>query len=271
MRRHLPAQLALIAASLLPFAAAAEEQEWVLRIKKEAQQLAISVGGSTIYGSGANRIKGSGQAVDKLRAIGGSFSRVRLDGPVDVQLQPVSSGEPTLRVQADDNIEPFVTSKLDGDTLVIGVQEGSSFSTRNPLRVKLDFKQLQALQVRGSGDATLDRLKADRFELELSGSGDVRIGLLEVRELQARLSGSGDLSVSGRAEQQDWELSGSGDASAASLSGQRSKARLSGSGDLRLGVSQELDAQLSGSGDLAYSGRPQLKSRVSGSGELIAR
>lgn len=270
MRRHLPALLALIAASLLPFAAAAEEQEWVLRIKKEAQQLAISVGGNTIYGSGANRIKGSGQAVDKVRAITGPFSRVRLDGPVDVQLQP-ANGEPSLRVQADDNIETLVTSKLDGDTLVIAVQEGASFSTRNPLRVKLDFKQLQALQVRGSGDALLDRLKADRFELELSGSGDVRIGLLEVRELQARLSGSGDLSVSGRAEQQDWELSGSGDVSAASLSGQRSKARLSGSGDLRLGVSQELDAQLSGSGDLAYSGRPQLKSRVSGSGELIAR
>lgn len=267
MRRPL---LALIAASLLPLTAAAEEQEWVLRIKKEAQQLAISVGGSTIYGSGAQRIKGSGQLVDKARAIGGPFSRVRLDGPVDVQLQP-ASGDAALRVQADDNIEPLVTTKLDGETLVIGVQDNASFSTRNPLRVKLDFKQLQSLQVRGSGDAQLDRLKGERLDLDLSGSGDVRIGLLEVRELQARLSGSGDLSVAGKAEQQDWDLSGSGDVSAASLSGQRAKARLSGSGDLRLGVNQELDAKLSGSGDLAYSGRPQIKSQISGSGELIAR
>lgn len=257
-------------AALIPLAAVAEEREWVLRVKKEAQQLAISVSGNTIVGSGANRIKGSGQAVDKVRAIGGNFSRVRLDGPVDVQLQP-AQGEPSLRVQADDNIEPMISTRLEGDTLVVGLQEGASFSTRNPLRVKLDFKQLQALQLRGSGDATLDRLQGERFEIELSGSGDARIGLLEVRELRARLSGSGDLSVAGKAEQQDWELSGSGDASAASLSGQRVRARLSGSGDLRLGVSQELDAQLSGSGDLAYSGRPQIKSRVSGSGELISR
>ncbi len=267
MRRAL---IALLAATLLPLGAAAEEREWVLRIKKEAQQVAITLGGTSHYGSGGKRIQGSGQTVDKQRSLSGAFSRVRLDGPVDVQLQP-ASGEASVRVQADDNIEPFVSTRLEGDTLVIGLEEGRGFSTRNPLRVRIDYKQLQALQLRGSGDATLDRLKSDRFELELSGSGDARIGLIEVRELQARLSGSGDLAVAGRAEQQDWELSGSGDVSAASLAGQRARARLTGSGDLRLGVVQELDAQISGSGDLGYAGRPQIRSRVSGSGELRAR
>lgn len=263
--RRLPALLLI---ALLSTPALAEEQEWVLRLKKEAQQLGISVSSSTSYGNSANRIKGSGVMVDKARPVA-AFSRVRLDGPVDAQLAPASDN--SLHVQADDNLEPLVETRVDGDTLVIGIKSGSSFSTRQPLRVRIGFKQLDSLQLRGSGDALLDRLKADRLQVEISGSGDLRAGLLELRELQARLSGSGDVRVAGRVEQQDWELSGSGDVDAESLSGQRVRARLSGSGDLSLGVSQELDVSLSGSGELRYAGRPQLKSRVSGSGELIQR
>jgi hypothetical protein len=260
--------LTVLLASLAVLPVHAEEQEWVLRIKKEAQQLSVSLGGNTIYGSGASRIKGSGVMVDKARNVA-AFSRVRLDGPVDVRLVPADKDG--VRVQADDNIEPLVTTAVDGDTLVIGVKEGASFSTRQALRVAVDFRQLQGLQVKGSGDAQLDRVKADRFELQLSGSGDVHVGLLETRELVATLSGSGDLRIAGKADAQEWALSGSGDASAAALSGQRARVRLSGSGDLSLGVTQDLDASLSGSGDLSYAGRPQVKSRVSGSGELLAR
>lgn len=260
--------IALLLSLALAGAAHAEEQEWVLRIKKEAQNVAITLGSNTHYGHGGNRIKGSGAMLEKVRQVG-SFSKIRLDGPVDARL--VAAAQPGVRVRADDNIEPLISTNVEDDTLVIGIKPGSGFSTRNPVKVLVDFKQLQLLQIRGSGDAELDQLKADRLQLELSGSGDVQIGLLELRELQARLSGSGDLQLAGKVDQQEWDLSGSGDVSAASLSGQRVKARLSGSGDMRLGVSQELDVSLSGSGDLSYSGRPQLKSKVSGSGELIQR
>ena len=259
---------AVLVAALFASAAHAEEQEWTLRIKKEAQQLSIQLGGTHLYGSGSPRVKGSGQLVTKARSVA-PFSKVRVDGPVDVKLVPAD--KEALSVRADDNLEPLITTTVEGDTLVVGLKPGTGLSTKNELLVAVEFKQLQRIHLRGSGDARIDRVKGERFEAELSGSGDLAIGLLEVRELIARLSGSGDLQLAGQAEQQDWELSGSGDASAASLSGRRVKARLSGSGDLRLGVSQELDAQLSGSGDLSYSGRPVVKSQVSGSGELSAR
>ena len=262
-----PVLFALVAA-LLTKTAWAEDQEWVLRIKNEAKSVAISVSGSTSYGSGANRVRGSGQVVEMARAVA-PFSRVRLDGPVDAKL--VQAGTDGVRVRADDNIEPLVTTVVEGDTLVIGVKPSSSFTTRHAVQVLVDFRALQALSIKGSGDAAIDRLKGERFQLELSGSGDVAIGLLEVKDVSARLSGSGDLQVAGQADQQDWELSGSGDVSAGSLAGRLIKARLSGSGDLRLGVSQELDATLSGSGDLSYAGRPKVRSQVTGSGDLTSR
>jgi Putative auto-transporter adhesin, head GIN domain len=262
---HAIALLILLGSSA---AVIAKEEEWTLRIKQEAKALAVTLGATTTYGHGNERTKGSGVRVEKARALG-PFSKIRMDGPVDLKL--VAADKEAVRVAADDNLEPLVTTVLEGDTLVIDIKPGSGFSTRNPLVVKVDFKQLQGLQVRGSGDVQLEQLKADRFSIDISGSGDVAMGLLEVGDLQARLSGSGDLRVAGKAEQQDWDLSGSGDVSAASLSGNRVRANLSGSGDLNLGVSLTLDVRLSGSGDLIYSGRPTVKSRLSGSGELKPR
>ncbi|MBB5205717.1 hypothetical protein HNQ51_003044 [Inhella inkyongensis] len=268
-RSSLPVRaLALCCALTVSGLAMAEEQEWVLRIKNEAKHLSITLGGTTLYGSGGQRAKGSGQLVDRARSVA-PFTRVRVDGPLDVHLHAAAAEG--LRVQADDNIEPLIQTSVEGDTLVIGVRAGASFSSRQSLRVAVDFKRLQGLMVRGSGDVRLDQYKGDRLELDMSGSGDVAVGLVEARELSARLSGSGDLRVAGAVERQDFHLSGSGDVDAASLSGQQVRAKLSGSGDLRLGVAQELDADLSGSGDLAYAGRPKVKSQVSGSGELIAR
>jgi len=261
------ATLGLCAGLLAVSMAQAEEKEWVLRVKQESGGVSIHLGGTTLVGQGA-RIKGSGVAVAKARAVA-PFSRVRVEGPLDVRLVPAATEG--LRVHADDNLEPLILTQVDGDTLVVGLKPGASFSTRMDLRVEVDFKQLQALQIKGSGDAQIDRLKGERLDVELSGSGDLAIGLLEVREFSARISGSGDVALAGSAERQDYQLSGSGDVSAASLSGSKVRARLSGSGDLRIGVTQELDAELSGSGDLSYSGRPKVTSRVSGSGDLIGR
>lgn len=261
------AALSLCAGLLSVSMAQAEEKEWVLRVKHEANGLSLHLGGTTLVGQGA-RIKGSGVMVDKARAVA-PFSKLRVEGPLDVRL--VAAASEALRVRADDNIEPLIQSQVEGDTLVLSLKPGASFSTRQDLRVAVEFKQLQALQIKGSGDVRIEVLRGERFDADLSGSGDLEIGLLEVREFNARVSGSGDVSLAGRAEQQDFQLSGSGDVSAAALSGTRVRARLSGSGDLRLGVAQELDAELSGSGDLAYSGRPKIKSQIHGSGELISR
>jgi len=257
--------LGLLACSL---AASAGEADWTLRIKQEAKHLAITLGSTHQYGPNAGRIKGSGNLVEKKREIG-SFSKLRIEGPLDVQLN--QGATETLSISAEDNIEPLIETRLDGDALVIALKGGAGFTTRKPPRLMLGFRKLNAVQIKGSGDVSIDQLKAEQFAVNISGSGDLDIGLLEARELSASISGSGDVHIAGRAEQQNWSLSGSGDVSAASLSGRAAKAQLSGSGDLSLGVLEQLDANLSGSGDLSYAGRPKLTQKISGSGEISGR
>ena len=248
--------------------ASAGDDDWRLRIKKEANGWTASFSGPIEYGSGQQRIRGSGVKVEKARALG-AFTKLRIEGPFDVKLAQAGSDQAT--VVADDNIEPLIETVVDGDSLVVRMKRDAGFTTRLPPSVRIGARSLQAVAIDGSGDLTVEQFKADSLILSVVGSGDVELGLVELKELAVSISGSGDVRVAGRAEQQSWKLSGSGDVDARSLGGRSARVELHGSGDVSLGVTEQLDVKLSGSGDLSYAGRPQLRQSVSGSGEIHRR
>lgn len=260
--------LLTLAAALATSAAHAGDNDWRLRIKKEADGWSASFTSTMDYGSGSHRVRGSGVKVEKQRALA-AFTQLRIDGPVDVRLAQAASDQAT--VTADDNIEPLVETVVEGDTLVVRVKRDAGFTTRMSPVVRVNARALQAVTLQGSGDLSVDSFKGERLGLTLIGSGDVRLGLVELKDLSVNISGSGDVSVAGRAEQQSWRVSGSGDVDARALSGRSAVVQLSGSGEVALGVTEQLDAQLSGSGDLHYAGRPQLRQSVTGSGEIQRR
>lgn len=249
-------------------AACAGDNDWRLRIKRDSDGWTAHFSGPMDYGSGRNRIQGSGVKVEKARALG-AFSKLRIDGPLDVRLS--QSGSDQATVIADDNIEPLVETVVEGDALVVRLKRDAGFTTRSAPLVRVDARGLQAIAINGSGDLAAERFKADSLSLNVIGSGDVHFGLVELKDLNVSISGSGDVRLAGRAEQQSWSVSGSGDVDARALSGRTAKVGISGSGDVSLGVTEQLDAQLSGSGDLSYAGRPQLRQSVSGSGEISRR
>lgn len=248
--------------------AVASDNDWRLRIKKESDGWTAHFSGPIDYGSGKNRIKGSGVKVEKVRALG-AFSKLRIEGPFDVKLAQAGSDQAT--VVADDNIEPLVETVVEGDALVVRMKREAGFTTRSAPVVRVDARALQAIAINGSGDLAADRFKADSLNLSIIGSGDVAFGLVEVKDLSVSISGSGDVRLAGRADQQSWSVSGSGDIDARALAGKAAKVGISGSGDVSIGVTEQLDVQLSGSGDLSYAGRPQLRQSVSGSGEISRR
>lgn len=248
--------------------ATAGDNDWRLRIKKESDGWTAHFSGPMDYGSGKNRIKGSGVKVEKARALG-AFSKLRIDGPFDVRLTQAGSDQAT--VVADDNIEPLVETVVEGDALVVRMKRETGFTTRSAPVVRVDARALQAIAINGSGDLAVERFKADNLSLSIIGSGDVHFGVVELKDLNVSISGSGDVRLAGRADQQSWTVSGSGDVDARALAGRAAKVNINGSGDVSIGVTEQLDVQLSGSGDLSYAGRPQLRQSVSGSGEISRR
>ena len=212
------------------------------------------------------RIKGSGNIIQKSRSVG-SFEKVGVSGSFDVYL--VKGNEGHLDIEIEDNLLPYLITEVDGGKLKIKWKKGTSISTRKSVVITVQFKDINAVALTGSGDIiSKDRINADHFDTAVSGSGDIELDL-DVNSLKAAVSGSGDIDLKGSTKTFEAAVAGSGDISAYNLKSEKAEVKVSGSGDIELTVSKELIARVSGSGDIEYRGDPKIQDvKVSGSGDV---
>jgi len=216
------------------------------------------------YGNGP-RTSGSGRVVDETRALVG-FTALVLSAPVDVTLKAGNSERATVR--ADDNLLPLIETRVIDGRLEIGIKSGASFRTRHPLKATVEFKQLDAIRIKGSGDVRADTIKAPVLEIAIGGSGDVTIDQVEVDALAVSVHGSGDVIARGRAVSVGVVVDGSGDVDVAGVEARQAAVRIRGSGDVKVNAADTLEVDVSGSGDVRYRGLPQIKKKVRGSGTV---
>jgi len=191
--------------------------------------------------------QGSGKVKSETRKIG-SFTGIESRGSADCEITvgPATS----LKVSADDNLLPLITTKVENGKLVISTK--GSFSTHHPIKVTVTTPDLKAFSTVGSGDSAITGVKGRAFDVAIVGSGEIE-AKGSADKLSASISGSGDLNLGG-------------------LKARDADATISGSGDIDLFVTGNLNAQVSGSGDIAYAGNPKNVNRsVSGSGDVHSK
>jgi hypothetical protein len=216
---------------------------------------------------GVDPIKGSGQVAAETRAVTG-FSGLVVDGPIDVTLK--AGGVERLTVRADDNVLPLIETTVVGGKLMLATRKNASFRTRNPLQVTVEYKEMNSITLRSSGDLRGDAIRGSVFDVSIRGSGDVLLDRLEVNALAVSIAGSGNVIVrDGRADSVGVVIEGSGDARLDGLEARAAAVRVRGSGDARVFATQTLQVDIAGSGDVRYRGEPALSKRVAGSGEVV--
>ena len=109
---------------------------------------------------------GSGTAASESRPVSG-FSAVELAGVGTVLVEPGTTASVT--VEADDNILPLLSTDVEGDTLVLGTQPGSSISPRTPISYRVTVTDLSGLLVSGSGDITAGGAAGPSLAVAISG------------------------------------------------------------------------------------------------------
>lgn len=187
---------------------------------------------------------GSGVAASVERSVP-AFSRVEVRGSADVVARVGAAT--ALRLTGDDNLLPYVTTEVQGETLVVSLQPGS-YDFECELVVELSTPRLESFAVHGSSDAEIEGLQGGALALLISGSGDVRAAG-SVDSLSVSITGSGDMRLD--------EL----DAHAVEVS-------IAGSGSVAVAARESLDVRITGSGDVRYRGQPVLSQSVTGSGDV---
>lgn len=226
------------------------------------------IGNAFVVGNSSVRVAGSGHIIEDPRPITG-FMAVRSNAPIDIRLK--ASDRESVTVRIDDNLAQYIETRLvpgDVPALEINVRPDVSFRSQKHPVVLVEFKAINELVLRGSGDIRADRLQGDNLAVSISGSGDVRIDRLDVGTLGVSINGSGNFRAAGRADQQGYRIAGSGDVESADLAGRVVKVSVAGSGDVAVNASEELEATVNGSGDVKYRGSPKIVQRVSGSGSV---
>lgn len=190
---------------------------------------------------GSGKVKAERRQVDRVDSI-------VLDGSISLVFSP--GGSQFVRVTADENILPLVTTQVSGTTLHI--ECSGSFSTTNEITVEVEMPSLMKLTTRGSGNAEIEKIDQPSMHVELIGSGEIEIA--------------------GKVDSFTVELNGSGDIDASTLVAKSVVLSLNGSGDIRAQATESVRARLSGSGDIKVSGNPPKQDCVAnGSGDIRIR
>lgn len=227
--------------------------------------LALAVAWPPASAGGGARVEGSGHVAEEVRVVS-DFSKLELAAPIDVQLRNTGGQRITLR--GDDNILPLVQTRVENGRLVVEVRKDASFRTRNRLTAVVEFKQLDGVSIRGSGDVRADRIKAAIFAGTIRGSGDVSIDDLTADTVALSIAGSGNFTARGRAGTVGAVIDGSGDVRVQDLEAKTVAVRISGSGDAHVHATERLAVRIAGSGDVLYRGSPQVEKKIAGSGEV---
>jgi hypothetical protein len=218
---------------------------------------------------GLSIVRGSGNVVSESRQVSG-FDEVSLAGSGDVFV--TQGDQEGLKIDAEDNVMPFLKTEVRGSTLVISLESNDGVIVRptRPMRFYVSMKQVKSLSVSGSGTISSEAITSKVLDLYVTGSGETNIKNIKADSLTTTISGSGKCSLMGEAASQKLTITGSGSCSTDNLTSQNVKINVSGSGKAAVMAGTTLDVTITGSGEVLYSGSPKVSQRISGSGRIAA-
>lgn len=177
----------------------------------------------------------------------------------------------SLRIEAEDNLLPYLETRISGGALTIGTRPNTSLHPTRSIRYVLTVKSLEALAISSSGNISAPALQVDHLTARISSSGNIHLDGLNADSLQVRISSNGNVEINGgEVKQQSVTVTSSGQYKGASLRSQTADVHLSSSGGATLWVTDSLNAELTSSGDMGYYGRPAISQRMSSSGRIVS-
>lgn len=200
-----------------------------------------------------------------------NFVKLRVEGPFSIRVH--TGAKVSVRASGPQSRLDKLVVESRGTTLVLSAEKswgwrGSNWGKDDIVHVDITVPMLEAAELTGSGDVTIDRIRASDFTALLTGSGNLSVDRLVSSRLKATVTGSGDLSLAGSTGRADMSVTGSGDLRGAGLSVNLLTATVLGTGDIDVGSTRVAKAKVIGSGDIHIAGRPSCTSSKMGSGDI---
>ncbi len=211
------------------------------------------------------RVKGNGNLQTQSRNVSRA-ENIKVSGSIDVELL---NGPTSVKVEADENIIPYIVTQLNDGWLVVKFKDRVNISTENPVRVYITTPAIGKVRVDGSGDVTSSaKFSSDReVQFAINGSGDISANV-HMPKVDVDLKGSGSLTLAGETRDVNISILGSGDYKGDDLKAENAKISVIGSGDAMIFSDGHLNAKITGSGVVRYKGNASVETKITGSGSV---
>jgi hypothetical protein len=211
------------------------------------------------------RIRGNGNLKTEQRSPG-SFKGVASHGSFNVY---VSNGDQSVKIEAEENILPYIETYVDGSVLHIETKENFWLRPDREVKIFISSPDFESIHSYGSGDIIGQSKITDSTKLELGISGSANIKMdVDAPQIDAEIDGSGDIDLKGETKSFKGEIHGSGNVKAMDLKSEDATIKIYGSGNADVFASVKLDVHVAGSGDVNYRGNAQVSSSIAGSGRV---
>lgn len=212
------------------------------------------------------KIDGNGKVTSENRTVT-NVSKIRVEGNINVVIE---NGLASGRVEADENLIPFILTETDGDWIEIKVKKNYNLHSTKPITVYVSTPTISQVKLAGSGDIIANGKFSsnEKMSFGLAGSGSMTINL-NAPAVEASIAGSGTIHLSGETRNAKIEIAGSGDYDGANMKAENVDVHIAGSGDAIVFADLKLKASIAGSGNVKYTGNATIEKSVAGSGEVI--
>jgi len=213
------------------------------------------------------QVHGDGNVVTETRLENERFSELKTSSGLDVYLEEGASTK--VIVEADSNLQSVITTRIEGDRLIIGTEDGQNIGRSKAKKVYVTYTALNKIKASSGSDVSFKNiLKSEDLELDASSGAHVEVEVFS-KSLYAEASSGADIRVSGKASNLNADASSGADIDAKDLYVATCTAEASSGADVTVNVKDALEASASSGGDINYYGSPAaVTNNSSRSGDL---
>jgi hypothetical protein len=173
-----------------------------------------------------------------------NFTKVKLSGPINLQISQAAIQEVNVRAQ-DDVFAPLEYDVQNG-ILSIGFNMNiNCLESSQGVEVQITVPNLEAVEVFGNSDVTSN-------------------GALDFPYLHVKVFGNANFELAGIIDEQHIECDGRIDVYNFDVESKKVTLNIDGSATIEIACTENLDIEVDGSADVYYKGTPTIKQDVSG-------
>jgi len=213
-----------------------------------------------------NTIEGSGNVTTEKRTVQGDFKNIRVSNAIDVVIEQSDSTE--ITVEADDNLQKEIETKVENGTLVISCKYNSF---RNITMKKVTVKMPVVDKIEASSASSVQSknvIEGQDIILEASSAASMQVNI-ESDKISVDSGSGSSVTIEGKALNLNTSVSSGGSIDAAKLMANDIHAEASSGGTVSIHPIVSLKAEASSGGNIDYSGSPKTVEKSASSGGNI--